>query len=118
MQRPYAEVYSELADGTATQRASRGRPKRGRTASHGINTRRKWFRDYMAEHGFDWVPTMGIGTGCRVHLRSDELPYGRIVAMLSRHCCAVIDGVVRDIYDPSRDGTRCVYGYYRYRWPD
>ena len=23
------------------------------------------------------------------------------------------DGVVHDTYDPSRDGTRCVYGYWR-----
>lgn len=26
---------------------------------------------------------------------------------------AVVDGVVRDTHDPSRDGTRCVYGYWR-----
>jgi hypothetical protein len=25
----------------------------------------------------------------------------------------VIDGVIHDLYDPSRDGTRCVYGYYQ-----
>ena len=31
---------------------------------------------------------------------------------LSRHMCAVIDGVIHDTYDPSRDGTRAVYGYY------
>jgi hypothetical protein len=24
---------------------------------------------------------------------------------------AVIDGIVHDTYDPSRNGTRCVYGY-------
>jgi hypothetical protein len=25
----------------------------------------------------------------------------------------VIDGVVNDTFDPSREGTRCVYGYYK-----
>ena len=49
---------------------------------------------------------------CTVHLRADELPAGRIIASLSRHVVAVIDGVIHDIYDPSRDGTRCVYGYW------
>jgi len=26
---------------------------------------------------------------------------------------AVIDGVLHDAYDCSREGTRCVYGYYK-----
>lgn len=30
----------------------------------------------------------------------------------ARHLCAVVNGVVRDTYDPSRCGTRCVYGYW------
>ena len=33
-------------------------------------------------------------------------------ARLSGHLAAVIDGVVHDIHDCSRDGTRCVYGYF------
>jgi hypothetical protein len=37
----------------------------------------------------------------------------RDVARLSRHLCAVVDGVVHDTFDPSRDGTRCVYGYWK-----
>lgn len=112
MQRPYAEVYADLAEGTATQRASSRVGKRGRTASRGINTKRKWFRDYMAARGWRWVATMGIGTGCRVHLREGELPKGRIIASLSRHLVAVIDGVIHDNHDPSRGGDRCVYGYW------
>jgi hypothetical protein len=55
---------------------------------------------------------MMIGTGCTVHLRSDELPGGRLIVALSRHWCAVIDGVIHDLYDCSRGGTRCVYGYW------
>jgi len=112
MRRPYEDVYADLAAGTATQRASKRTPKKGRTASRGINTRRKWFTLYMLERGWRWVPTMGIGTGCRVHLRDGELPMGRLIAAVSRHYCAVIDGVVHDTADPSRGGTRCVYGYW------
>ena len=67
----------------------------------------------MKELGFDWVPCMSLGTGCQVHMHKDELPGGVIIVSLSRHYAAVIDGVVHDIYDPSRNGTRCVYGYWR-----
>ncbi len=66
----------------------------------------------MTALGFKFVPTMGIGTGCKVHLRDGELPMGRIIARVSRHYVAVIDGVLHDTYDASRGGTRCVYGYW------
>jgi hypothetical protein len=56
---------------------------------------------------------MRIGSGCTVHLRADELPPGRLIVNVSRHTVAVIDGVIHDTYDPSRDGTRCVYGYFQ-----
>ena len=56
---------------------------------------------------------MQVGSGCRVHLRREELPKGRLVVRLSRHLTAVIDGVIHDIYNPDRRGTRCVYGYFK-----
>ena len=59
-----------------------------------------------------WVPAMGIGTGCRVHLRADELPPGLLIVSLSKHVAAVIDGVLFDSHDCPRGGTRCVYGYW------
>ena len=55
---------------------------------------------------------MKIGSGCTVHLLADELPKGRLVVSVSKHEVAVIDGEIHDIYDCSRDGSRCVYGYY------
>ena len=112
---PYKEVYDRLAEGNATQRVTKRMKKsrRGvRTARNGINTKRKWFQDYMQSLGFKSVATMGIGTGCKVHLKADELPKGRIICNLSRHYCAVIDGVINDTYDCSRGGQRCVYGYW------
>ena len=118
--RPYQEIFDRLAEGHATQRRSkRERQSQSRTgcktALHGIFTKRKWFKDYMKELGFEWTATMGIGTGCQVHVRADELPTeGRLVLKLSKHSAAYVDGVLRDTYDCSRDGTRCVYGYYTY----
>lgn len=67
---------------------------------------------YITRSGWRWTPTMGIGTGCRVHLRADELPAGRLLVSVSRRLVAVIDGVIHDVADPSRGGTRCVYGYW------
>lgn len=123
--RPYHELYALLADGNAGQRGG-GK----RSARNGIQTKRKWFKDEMQRLGFRWVPTMTIGSGCKVHLVPGELPAGRLVVSVSRHYTAVIDGVVRDTHDPQRathvmeaDGTtriaegcvysyRCVYGYW------
>jgi hypothetical protein len=85
-----------LADGNAKQRKSKHTGKRSRSARNGINTRRKWFRDYMLELGFIWFPTMQIGSGCQTHLTADELPTGRLVCAVSRHYVAVIDGVIND----------------------
>ena len=45
-----------------------------------------------------------------MHLRADELPPGRLVVSVTHHLTAVIDGVIHDTHDPSRGGTRCVYG--------
>jgi len=125
---PYIQVYDRLSLGTAHQRVSKRTPKRGKSASGGINTGRKWFKDYMHELGFTWVPTMAIGSGCKVHLAEGELPNGRLIVSLSKHYSAVIDGVIYDTHDPRREdswlidpsgrsvkvGGRCVYGYWRY----
>src|SRR5215469_17698394 len=107
--RPYAEVYARLAQGNATQRKTK-RVRRGKgegmhSADHGICTRRKWFDDYMTSLGAVWVPTMKIGSGCKVHLRENELPKGRLVVNVTRHMCAVIDGVIHDTHNPDRNGT-------------
>lgn len=114
-QRPYQEVYERLSLGNSTERKT-GKSHRSSgksSAAQGIDTKRKWFKDYMKSLGFDWVPTMQIGTGCQVHVSADELPSGRLVLALSKHMAAVIDGVLNDTYDCSRDGTRCVYGYWK-----
>jgi len=108
--RPYADVYAELAEVSSGERPSKGRRNKShpRTGMHQVTV-----RAYLEARGWEWIATMGVGTGCRVHLREDELPGGRLIVRVSRHYTAVIDGVIRDRFDPSRRGTRCVYGYYR-----
>ena len=63
-----------------------------------------------------WHPLMGIGTGCKAHLRVNEVPMrGKIVCSVSKHLTAIIDGVINDTYDCGRDGDRCVYGYWEFK---
>jgi len=115
---PYKQVYERLANGNASQRRGKGESKykvRSKTAARGINTKRKWFEDYLNELGFKWVPTMKIGEGCKVHLSEKELPKGRLIINVSKHFTTVIDGTLNDTHDCSRSGTRCVYGYYIYK---
>lgn len=107
---PYKEVYDALA--SANQRTRIRRASGKRTARSGVWVTGKPFMDYMASIGWRWTPTMHIGSGCKVHLRDGELPTGRLVVSLSRHYTAVIDGVIHDRFNPERDGTRCVYGYW------
>lgn len=107
---PYQQVYDAINAGAENERVVRG-GKRSNAAT-GVKVKREWFKKYMTGLGFEWVPRMFIGTGCKVHLRPGELPNGRLVVLVSRHYCAVIDGVIHDTHDPSRGGTRCVYGYW------
>jgi hypothetical protein len=104
----YQDVYDAINETAQHERPRAG--KRRSTARGGVF--RKTYERYLTELGWTWVPTMQIGSGCTVHLREDELPDGRIIARLSKHVCAVIDGVIHDTHDPSRDGTRCVYGMF------
>ena len=106
---PYKDVYNLINEFAKSERT--GKRKKGKSnARTGVykNTTRK-----VMEHlGWEWIPTMQIGSGCKVHLNDSELPKGRLVVKVSNHCTAVIDGVLNDTYDCSRGGNRCVYGYY------
>lgn len=108
---PYADVYAAL-NAVAERERPRGKKKRS-SARTGIQI--PTIRHYLSSIGWSWTPTMQIGSGCTVHLRADELPSGRLIVSVSRHLVAVIDGVAHDTHDPTRDGARCVYGYYARR---
>lgn len=108
-QRPYKEVYDLINELAKSERTGKRKHKIS-NARTGVYP--DTFKKVMAHYGFEWVPTMHIGQGCTVHLREDELPKGRIVCNVSGHFTAVIDGVLNDTYDCTRDGSRCVYGYF------
>ncbi len=108
---PYQQVYNALNNIAQTEHRSKNKSKRS-SARTGVHKRT--IRRFMKSLGWTWTPTMFIGQGCKVHLRSDELPKGRLVVSVSRHLTAVLDGIIHDTtYDCSRQGTRCVYGYYQ-----
>jgi hypothetical protein len=109
-EQPYQIVYDALSQGCRTQRVMRG--SRKASARDGVNVGRKWFHDYLVALGWRWNPTMLIGSGCKVHLKASELPMGRLIVYVSKHVVAVVDGVIRDLDDCSRNETRCVYGYW------
>jgi len=107
--RPYKEVYEELIEFAKTERKSKKRSSRShpRTGFY-----RETAKRYLISNGWSWVPLMGIGTGCTVHLKEGELPEGVLICSLSKHYTVVDNGVIQDTHDPSRNGTRCVYGYF------
>jgi hypothetical protein len=105
----YQDAYSLINQSAVGERT--GKRKRGiSSARTGVYP--TTFRKVMASLGWKWTPTMAIGSGCKVHLHRDQLPAGRLIVSVSKHYTAVIDGVIHDIHDPSRDGQRCVYGYW------
>jgi hypothetical protein len=98
---PYREVYDALNESCTDPKSC---------ARNGV--RKPDVRRHLTSLGWKWTPTMTIGSGCKVHLRADELPPGRLVVRVSKHLVTVIDGVLHDTHDCSRGGTRCVYGYW------
>ena len=109
---PYDVVHKALSQGTGSQRASKRTPKRQATADNGINTQRKWFKDYMASLGFTWHPTMKVGKLSRTRLNKTDLPQGKLIVALKKHYTAVINGQLHDTYDCSNNGKRVVLGYW------
>lgn len=106
---PYREVYDAVNKLARDERVTARKLKRSNSRT-GVYA--KTVNRYLESLGWEWVPTMRIGTGCKVHVKSEELPSGRLILRLSRHFAAVIDGVLHDTYDSSREGNRCVYGYW------
>lgn len=109
MERPYQEVHYEMFGemrSICPMKVACGElhPDKG--------VSKTFYRPYIEKHGWKWTPCMKIGSGCKHHLHPSELPKGRIIVRLSRHLAAVIDGVLHDTHDSSRQGNRCVYGYW------
>ena len=105
-QQPYKQVYDTFNSHAQSERITKRRKTRS-NARTGVDTGRKWFKDYMASIGWKWTATMLIGQGCKVHLSDGELPLGRLLVRVSKHYTAVIDGVIHDTHDPQRDTHMC-----------
>ena len=107
---PYQQVYDDVNALCQVHDRIVGKKSTSRTGIQNMVV-----RQIMKKYGGEWKATMGIGTGCRVHLRDGEIPMkGKIICNVSKHVVAVIDGVIHDNHDPRRDGTRCVYGYWSF----
>lgn len=115
--RPYQVIYDELKilnEDYAVSRRNKIAKALQKRGSSPRNGNFRWvYHDYIQKQGFEWIPTMQIGSGCTVHLNDKELPLGILIVRVSRHLATVIDGVLNDTHDCSRFGQRCVYGYYR-----
>lgn len=108
----YLEVYNGINDEAKRERASKRKGKRS-SARNGVytDTAKRYIERKL---GWVWVPTMSIGTGCKTHIREGELPSsGSYILNLSRHFSCWKDNALVDTYDCSREGSRCVYGYWR-----
>ena len=119
-ERPYQEVYDAI--NLIAKQERTGTRKRGKSsARNGVY--KQTYRRYLESIGWRFVPTMHIGSGCKVHLVAAELPQGRLIVSLSKHLVAIIDHVIHDAGDPQRwtittqegvqrAAARCVYGYF------
>lgn len=114
--KPYQEVYDALFalakthGKTKRDVAARRIMLRGGSPRNGVH--KGIYKAYLESIGWQWTPTMFVGRGCTTHLSSDDLPDGTLIVRVSKHLTAIIDGVIHDTFDPSREGNRCVYGYY------
>ena len=97
----YKQVYNEI------------KKLVGYTPRNGVY--KKDTKKVMEHFGGVWISCSGFGKKDKTHLNEMEIPtHGRLICNLSKHVTCVIDGVINDTYDPSRDGTRMVYGYWKF----
>lgn len=106
----YMEIYKLINEISKKEKTTK-RKKGVSNARTGVYkyTVRKIIEEYL---DWKWHPCMTVGSGCTTHLTKSELPNGVLILKLSKHLTCLKDGVLYDTFDCSRDGTRCVYGYW------
>ena len=113
---PYQKVYDDLFKANEefrnTSRTKLAKSLKQKNDSPRSGTHRIVLKKYLAQLNFKWTPTMFVGQGCKVHLKKKELPSGTLLISCSKHITVVKDGILHDTHDCSRNGTRCVYGYW------
>ena len=77
----YKEIYDKLANRSKAYASQRNdkvakdlRRKNQTSPRNGVH--KEIYTQYLKDIGWKFVPTMKIGSGCKVHLKSDELPKG------------------------------------------
>tara|TARA_B110000438_G_scaffold128412_1_gene124695 strand:+ start:59 stop:544 length:486 start_codon:yes stop_codon:yes gene_type:complete len=112
----YQKVYNDLYNANkvfrSTSKTKLARSLKQKNDSPRSGTHRVVLKNYLSQLGFQWTPTMFVGQGCKVHLKKEELPSGTLLVSCSKHITCIKDGVLHDTHDCSRNGTRCVYGYW------
>jgi|TARA_B110000914_G_C15360224_1_gene398141 hypothetical protein len=112
----YQNIYDDLFKANEefriNSRTKLARSLKQRNDSPRSGTHRVVLKKYLSQLGFKWTPTMFVGQGCKVHLKKEELPSGTLLVSCSKHITVVKDGTLHDTHDCSRNGTRCVYGYW------
>ena len=112
----YQKIYDDLFKANKefrnTSRTKLARSLKQKNDSPRSGTHRVVLKKYLAQLGFKWTPTMFVGQGCKVHLKKEELPSGTLLISCSKHITVVKEGILHDTHDCSRNGTRCVYGYW------
>lgn len=107
----YDELYSQQIEFVGKTRSKRIKEKGPVISEVGI-----WpqvSKAYLLDRGWEWTPIMTIGSGTTVHLTYEEVPDVPVALLsVSRNLVAVINGVVHATHDPSRGGTRAVYGFF------
>ena len=110
----YKEVYNDINELAKSER--KGKKKRGISNSR-TGVYRTTYEKYLKSLGWKFKALVTIGSGCKVHLCQEDiqeagLDKGVYILSLSQHLTTIIDGVINDLYNPDRNGNRCVYGYY------
>jgi hypothetical protein len=114
-ERHYMDVYRELYQAQCDY-VDRSRSRRVQDKGASIDDAGVWpdvSKKYLLDRGWIWVPIMQVGSGVTVHLNYEELPEEpKMIVRLSKALVTVIAGTIYDTHDPSREGTRAVYGYF------
>ena len=94
---PYADVYRELAQANKDA---------GRKKSVRRGVMKKVYSKVLSKYGWEWHSAPKFD-GRKA--RYNDLPNGRLIARMSKHFAAVIDGELHDSWDSRH---KIVYGYW------
>jgi hypothetical protein len=100
-ERPYREIWSMFRARLETGASPRIRNGVAEIVQHEVLTSLGWI----------WIPTPKV-----TRLRADHLPTGRLVVCIRDHSTAVLDGVLHDTWNCSRNRNGeppHVFGYYK-----